>query len=388
MIVLLLFFLWYLSGFLPGRRIDKKNNRWHAFGIGGQIIGFVDGDGKWGLPWVSMPWPFRPINLPFPSRWNLFTTDGRKEYNSSGGKIEYNEKDIKKIENVGELLKASDITNRIRKQSRFIFDISIKLPLSGLWFEIVMPAQLKIYRPKALLNLEGDTLEYCQGEIDDSIDPWFTTEEIQWKKQWDKQYRSWEKRKEEAKKKLKDGEELEHEEMPSFGLYVLQKMEQLRIDDFDKNVIIDGLPFRQYLENRKFKKFGFKFGELSLKLGYGENGSVQDILKERRQQQVNKEKRNTNIANEKAQVVSRTTLINDSDAKKKATAKEWEINQIIFNAIYKGEKEIAEAYKSQVLVFGDSNEKRKEMVQQLTGALIAKKVELPKTKEVTSESAS
>lgn len=360
-IIILLFIpIWYLWGFSPKRRLDRRNNYWQAWGIGKWIIGFIDGD-KGIIPWVSMPWPFGPIESP--ERWNQFETDGSRDKNSLGYEIKKG-KELS-IENISKIIEYSDKSSYVRKLSRFIFIADINFPISGLGFTLVLPTIFKIFNPKKRIPLGSNTLGYTQGEVGDSFDPWFVKEEQKWKEEYDK---------------------LTNPDM-SFGIYVFQKMEGFRIDDIEKNVFIqfdqvvsisnDGteltesksLSFRKYLETQKLRKFGIKFGELSLQLGYKQ--SVIDLLKERSKMQEIAEQQNTANQNEKLRVIKRKTQVNDAQANADATSKEWIIQKEILQETALAQAIVNESWSPEVLVLG--NDQNNLLTQSMIGGFISGK---------------
>lgn len=339
---------WYLYGFSEKRRINRRRNHYQAYGISTWVIGYVDGDRGF-FPWVSMPYPIKAIESP--ERWNQFITDPRPEKNSVGNTITYSAKEIE-LNNVDNVIEVSDKTSFIRKTSRFIFRADTNLPISGLSFVLVLPTIFKIFNPMKRLPLGSNTLGYAQGEVGDAFDPWFTEKEIEWKREYDL---------------LKDPD-------ISFGVYVFQKMEKFRIDDLEKIIIKGGLNYREYLEEEKFRKYGFKFGELSLQLGYGK--SVMDLLKSRADQQKISEEANNALKNEQLQKIKRKTQINDAKANATATEKEWRIQKEILKQTAGAQAKINSSWKQEVLVLGEGQ--GNTLVQSMTGGIIAGKTNNPK----------
>ncbi len=350
--------VWYLNGFSKKRRIDRENQHWHSWGNGKRIMGYIDGDGgpSW-FPWVSMPWPFKKMDSP--SFWSQKVNANMPVKNSIGNTITYGEK--QKIAGIPfEIVDATDITNKIRKNSLFYFRITVRFPDSGISFEIVLRTLFNIFRPMGLLTLQKNILDYSQGEIDDAIEPWFIDQEIDQKNRWSE---------------LTVNATGELDEKMSLAVHMIQWMERFRIDAIEKIIVGDGLNFREYLDTKKFKKHGFCFKELSLFLGYSEG--VVNILKERQKQNQKAEERNTNINAEKAKVIARITQVKDAEANKEATEKEWIINQQILDRIALAQGIVAESYKASTLVI---NGQTNSSLDAFTGALIGGMTK-PKTKQ-------
>ena len=365
-IILLAILIWYLSGFLPGRRINKENQHWHGWGVGNRTLGYIDGDK--GIPWVSLPWPFKKTENK--NLWSQPVLGVLPTTNSIGKTITYGST----VEITGlpyKIVTASDRSNKIRKNSLFMFRFTVRFPESGVSFEIVLRTVFNVFNPMGQLKLEGNILEYAQGEIDDAIEPWFVQQE-------EAQKKIWEEKNQQLVSAL--------DQKTSLAIYMIKWMEQFRIDDVEKIIILkkttpeqesDGaipvpedLNFKTYLELKKFNKFGFKFKELSLQLGYSD--SVVEILKERQKQQQAAEERNTNINKENAKAVVRVTQVNDAQANADAKQKEWDVNKKILKKIKKAQVAVNESSKLTTLVTGTGGTQN-TLLDAFTGSLIGTK---------------
>ena len=362
-IILLAIISWYSLGFLPRRRINKENQHLHGWGVGNRTLGYVDGDK--GLPWTSLPWPFKKTENK--NLWSQPILGALPTTNSIGKTITYGTA----VEITGlpyKIVTASDKSNKVRKNSLFMFRFTVRFPEAGVSFEVVLRTVFHVFNPMGQLKLEGNILDYAQGEIDDAIEPWFVQQE-------QVQKRIWEEKNQQSVDPLT--------EKTSLAIHMIQWMEQFRIDDVEKIIIVKktteqeeeagatpvphDLNFKTYLEVRKFNKFGFKFKELSLQLGYGD--SVVKILEERQKQQQAAEETNTNIKKEKAKAILRVSQINDATANATAKQTEWTVTEKILEKIRDAQVAVNQASKVTTLV-NNGGGTQNSFLDAFSGALI------------------
>lgn len=354
--------LWIAEGYMPWRRIDKERYRLHSIALGKRIW-WIDGDR--GLPWACCPRGFsRPLINP---SWRIYLvrpTAEMKQENSIGNKISYSNP-VKLTGTKHETVVVSDTTNKIRKKNGQTLLVTAKFPLSNLEFELGLLSVFLVFSGRKWLKIEEGILVFSEGELEDAIGPWFRDQEVKWQREVTAKLKKSLEGKTDKEKEL-----LLHD---SLAMRVISEMEGLRIDNINSIMIPTGkgtqkLSFRDYL-NKKFKPYGFKLGELSLKVGSGPK--VIELLAERSKQQIAIEKRNTKINDEKTKVVERITLVNDSIAKNAAATNEWPMRAKLLGKIIAGDIAVAAAFKGQVLMKGDE----KSLASQVAGPLIANLIE-------------
>ncbi len=164
--------LYWLSGFLPGRPIKPKLNRWHAWGPFGQIWGFINGDKRSLLP-KSMPWPFNKVF--FTLTYNQFFDDGivtaHEEKSADGKKIYYHAAGptiygIKK-----QVRTVTEEVTRIRKTEIHPYVIRVTLPKTGGTFYLVFTVKIRMKNPMKMLKME-EFLVFVGNQLNDAVFPW------------------------------------------------------------------------------------------------------------------------------------------------------------------------------------------------------------------------
>ncbi|MCC6198681.1 hypothetical protein IT401_00475 [Candidatus Nomurabacteria bacterium] len=361
---------WYLTGFLPSRRINKQRNRLHSWGIGSKIYGFVDGDNGI-LPWTSLPYPFtKPL---FRASWSQIMIGNKSDLpptNSIGHTITYSEP--RKIHGVrGYLIDVSDTTNKIRKNNKQVLDIDIQFPDSGLGFEITLGTVFIVTDPMKYLDLEEGILTYSNREVKDVLNTYLIEKEADWRKTW-----------EALKAEQIDASVATLSQKQSFGIYVVSEMEKLRLGDMRNEVEIEGKPFEEYLDEEKFDQFGFKFGELSYELGYGED--VKALKEARQKQQKTIEEANTAVENEKLQDIRRTTQKNNATAQATADQTRWVVGKKIVDDVAAAQERVNAAYKANFLVLPQDS-KQQNLQNLVTSMGLLEFTKSQNKKEATNE---
>lgn len=172
LILLIVILGYWLSGFLPGRPIKPKRNRWHAWGPFGQIWGFIDGDKKSFLP-KSMPWPFNKVF--FTLTYTQFVEDGKldardDEKSADGKKISYY-----KASNISGIKKQVRTVNeeitRMRKTEIHPFIVKVTLPKTGGTFYLVFTVKIQIKNPIKMIRME-EFLVFVGNQLNDAVFPW------------------------------------------------------------------------------------------------------------------------------------------------------------------------------------------------------------------------
>ena len=276
LIIILLAFLWWLSGFFPGRPIKRKNNRYHAYGPNDQIHGYLDGDKPKFLN-DSMPYPYRAQyrSLTYSkSVDDAYSIDFKKEGKNILDQHIGQSKDRKpilydqavSIHGLSPIRWVTEEVNRIRKEEIHPYDIPIDMPIAGFRFWVRLLTVTKVFDPMLTLLLD-QFLVFQGGELKDAVGPWGPEQELKWV--------------------TEAGLDVSKpEDKTQFKNIVINKMLGLKIDDH-KSIVINGIPLMEYI-NARIAKYGLKILEFSLNVGYDNN--VKAILDNRALQQLQDEK--------------------------------------------------------------------------------------------------
>lgn len=240
MIILFALSVWYFSGFISGRRTDRRRNRYHPWGLFGQVWFWIDGD-KRGLP-VPGPYPFGPVEVPF-----YFTRYLEKdaEKNKQGT--------IKKVPGLNTQIEIVEHkTTRLRKREIHPYLVEMKFPITGLIFFADITAKLEIVEPDKVITLDN-VLQNYGIELADAIGPWGAQTEKDWMKEYKTQNPN--KQNDEEEKKL----------------YIIEKMLTWRIDD-EPGIKIGEEKLLDYMNTTKgfLGTYGIKTLEFGLRVGYDE----------------------------------------------------------------------------------------------------------------------
>ena len=266
--LILLSFLWWLSGFWPGRAINPKNNRWQAWGPNEQIWGYIDGDKKSFLP-KSMPKPFQSQyrTLIYTKDVDEAGKDNLKRHTSEsrdGKTIIYHE--AEEVHGIPSIRWITEEVNRLRKEEIHPYNIKIDLPLSGFSFWLRLLTTIDVEDPMKTL-LQDQFLVFVGNEIKDAAGPWGPKQEAEW-----------------VKAAGLDPKDTTH--IADIKNLTVSKMIGLNIDDY-KCIVIEGKSLKEYV-NGRISKYGIKISEFSLNVGYDDN--VKSILDTRAKQQLQDEK--------------------------------------------------------------------------------------------------
>ncbi|MBP6904871.1 MAG: hypothetical protein KBB91_02350 [Candidatus Pacebacteria bacterium] len=336
-ILIIVFILYYLSGYLPGRPIKRKKNRWHPWGAFGQIWGWIDGDKKSLLP-DSLPWPFRKQYFNF--TYNQYVEKGegieRHETKSDDGKkILYHAATVipgikKPVRTVVETL------TRIRKTEIHPYVISPVTPRSGFTFHLCFTAKIKVMEPMDTTKLD-DFLVFFGNELNDAVFPWAKKfEEKCWGKETDR---------DKAVNKIIDC------------------MIGLRID-VDKSIVIDRLPLKAYMQ-KKIDEYGLVLSEFSLDVGYDK--AVEEILLARASQTKQAEK--TKLQEKLNETRKKEREMEFDDETQEILLDQNRFNNVqkpTIDALKEMQKEANGAWKEGVTLFQGDNDATKQ-----TSALLA-----------------
>lgn len=359
-IILLLGFVYWLSGFSKKRAIKPKLNRWHAWGPFNQVWGFIDGDKKSFLP-KSMPWPFNQVY--FSMSYTQFVDDGnlsaRTEKSSDGKEIRYHE--AVKIEGVKKPIRTvTEEITRIRKVEIHPYSIKVTLPKTGGTFYLVFTVKIKMENPMHMLRMD-QFLIFIGNQLNDIIFPWVI---------------NFEKDIFEKNKNL-DEQALNDTIIDSiFGLSI----------DTDETIMIGSKTLKEYM-NEVTAEYGGIIKDFSLDVGYDE--SIKKILDARNAQKAQEEEAKkqeliskTRDITRKREVADWTTerdqIVKDREALRDQDQKDLDVVQKpLLKAIGEAQADANYAFKNnQVVVLGDQ---ANSIIGPLIGTLTTKITETKKS---------
>jgi hypothetical protein len=262
LILLIVILGYWLSGFLPGRPIKPKRNRWHAWGPFGQIWGFIDGDKKSFLP-KSMPWPFNKVF--FTLTYTQFVEDEKNEAhekNSADGKkiSSYKASNISGIKK--QVRTVNEEITRMRKTEIHPFIIKVTLPKTGGTFYLVFTVKIQIKNPMKMIRME-EFLVFVGNQLNDAVFPWAVQLE---------------------KTIVEANSTLPIEQVADT---VIDALLGLKIDT-DESIMIGSKTLKEYM-NIVIKEYGGVIPDFSLDVGYDEE--IKKILELRNKQKLEDENR-------------------------------------------------------------------------------------------------
>lgn len=323
-IISLVLVVYLLTGFLPGRALRGKKGRWYYIGAFNKILGVANGSTT--FPIVPLPWPFRVIRI------ELTWTEYQKVNETYQG-------DIQRYMNVEKGIGTKiELTNlRHLEEHPIVIDVILK---DGYEAALVFDVTLTVFDPLKLVPRKG-FLTYVQQEFSDVVSPW-----------------------------AHDNKDIE--------TILLVKIEEIEKDTtFELGENENGVLYnlRTFLDEKKFKPYGFCIKELSLKAGLPKNSQEYFNIKNREKQE------GARLAELKAvelrRVQERETFTNDATTEREVQEKDLKVTKDyqvdIIEKIYTGKKEVAAAYTSEVLVInsGDSSKDEVQSTKVLTDSLTA-----------------
>jgi hypothetical protein len=338
--VILLITLWYLTGYLPGRPIKRKRNRWHAWGPNDQIWGFIDGDKTSLLP-DSMPLGFRKQF--FELTYSQYVEDGNMERyeltSKDGQKIIYHKAQVidgikKPIRNVTEMV------TRIRKTEIHPFIVTVVMPRSGMTFYLSFTAKIQIIEPMKILKLDN-FLSFIGNELSDAAFPWAVEQEEKW-----------------INENIIDP--AQKDDKAVIGNIIIDKMIGLKIDS-DDCIMIGTKSLREYLNTEKIVNpskdidYGMKIQEFSLDVGFDAN--VRSILDARKGQQLQEEQKVLEEKTSKTRDVVREREIKDRTAEREQDEQDLiKVKKPTLEAIADMKEKSNGAWKEGVTLFMNSDQ--------------------------------
>lgn len=314
--ILLIPALWFLSGFL--NPLKPKNGRWYFISIFDKIVTHIGGSSS--FPLIPLPWPFRHAKIEL--TWTEYTQNN--EVYQGGVRV------YKNIEtSIGTKI---EMTN-IRYLEEHPIEV-VGILKDGHQVVLILDVTLTVEDPRKLIPRKG-FLTFVQQEFGDILLPWMK-----------------------ANKDIESILELEIEEL-----------NQVEFDIAGKKWNI-----RSYLNEEKFKDFGFRISELSLKVGLTEETYEFFEIKNRAKKQ--EAEKALLEKTEETKKVERTIMKNDADTEREIQKKDLEVTaeyqKSIIKQVYDGKKEEAAAYKAEVLVLGGNQDDNQDMVnaKSLTNAMV------------------
>ncbi len=342
--------LYWLSGYLPGRPINPKLNRWQAWGPFGQIWGYIDGDKKRLLPY-SMPWPFRMQFYPL-TRTEYVENGKTGEYeavSNDGQIIRYGEVETSGIYGLKKpIRKVWEMITRLRKKEVHPYLVKVNLPKAGVNFYFNLTATLEVVRPIRTRKLD-EFLIFFGDELSDAVYPW--------------------------------GAEKERELLATHGVdtrrgltddeknMIIDFMIGLRIDFAEEGIKVHGVPLKKFM-TKKMSGFGLKVKEFSLDVGFDEK--VKAILDARNKQTLQTEQKKLELKISDTRNVTRTREIADRTADRNQNVQDLVLyEEPLINALSNGQAKANAAYQAEVLMIG--GDQTNNQVGLLTKALIDRK---------------
>ncbi len=265
LIILSSILLYVLSGFLPGRVMKRKRNRWQAWGFFGQIWGYIDGDKKRILP-VPMPPGMGPVFTSLSRTEEV--EDGKLEEwkgkSKEGKTITYN----KAIEIPGidkPIRTVVEEVCRLRKIESHPYLVKVPLPKTGGTFYLVFTVKTKIKNPNKTIKFD-EFLLFVGNQLSDRVRPWV----IDWEAT----------------------AEARHPGVERSALIdmIIDEIIGLKIDDDDSiKFMFNGkeINLKAYM-NLVVGEFGGEIADFSLKVGYDAN--IAEILRLRLEQKLELER--------------------------------------------------------------------------------------------------
>lgn len=333
--------LYWLLGFI--KPIKRKRNRWQAWGFFGQIWGWIDGDRRGILP-VSMPPGMGAVF--FTLTRTAFVEDGKlgayTEKSKDGKTIYYHE--ARKINGIKKPIRTivEEVT-RLRKTENHPYLVEVKLPKSGLTFYFVFTIKAKILNPNKTIKMD-EFLLFIGNQLNDRFFPWAV--------------------------KLEASIESRHPGIPKNDLanLVIDEVIGLNIDEDDSIKFIVGgqeTNLKTYM-NKVIDEYGGKIADFSLDVGYDD--SVEEILKLRKEQALELERKKLQEKKNETRALERLKELADETQEReldKLYMEQVAIPQA--NAQAKANKEANSGWNVDVLTLGEEQKAPSIIIQQRPG---------------------
>jgi hypothetical protein len=275
-IIMIILFVWiFVIGYLSPRKVTRKRNRWHAWGLLGQVWFWIDGDKK-SFP-VPAPWPFGKVEVP------LFYTRyaEKKDLGSEGRTITKVPGRETYIEEVYEK------TFRLRKREIRPYQIQMNFAISGLIFFADINVTLDIVEPDKFIKIDNVLFKYGT-ELKDVVGSWGALTERNWI--------------DDFKKNTSIPEEIRRSEEEQ-KLYIIQKMFEFRIDA--NPITVAGTPLKEYMNKTKnfVGEYGLETIEFAFEAGYDEQVRKlitlkTDLLNKEKENKIRDKERERELADE------------------------------------------------------------------------------------------
>lgn len=327
-ILLILLLLWRLSGYLPGRPIRRKKNRWHARGTFDQVHGFIDGDKKSYLP-EPMAYPEQKVFflLIYPE----FVEDGRKEAHtkkSSEGKDIICSEAIEILGIEKPIRVVTEEVTRIRKKESHPYIVTVTIPKVGIFY-FVFTLTMNVHNPMKMLEMDQFLL-FIGRQLNDAVYPWG------------------------VKLQEKISLKYSHLNEAEAGIRIVDEIIGLNIDTDDSimlNIKNKTINLKDYI-NEEAEPYGTDVADLSLSVGY--DGNIKKILDKRNAQVVQTQETLLQTEVDKTRDVTRKIELKDNEQEISLDKKHLlEVGIPAVQAEAKAQKEVAAAWKVNTLMLGN-----------------------------------
>ncbi|MBP6857781.1 MAG: hypothetical protein KBC11_01110 [Candidatus Pacebacteria bacterium] len=326
--------LYWLSGFLPGRAIKPKNNRWHAWGPFDQIWGYIDGDKKSFLT-KSMPWPFNKVfkSLTYNKFVENLKIEDLPKKSKDGKTIRYGT--VQQILGTKKpIITITEEVTRLRKTETHPYAIEVILPKAGGTFYLVFTVKVEILNPMKTNDMD-DFLIFVGNQLNDAIYPWA----VKWEKTL-------------ASINIATNPSITKEELQNL---IIDEMIGLNIDD-DNSIMLNfgkgEINLRKYM-NKVIQQYGGYIPDFSLDVGYDDK--IESILKIRNEKTVETEKvglqEKKNKTRDKEREKEKADELQIIELGKK---KLEDVTVPLLQAQADAHKKINKGFKAKTLVLGDT----------------------------------
>ncbi len=319
-IFIIILSLWIVSGFL--RPLKPQLGLWHLVGIGNKALFAIDGDSA--FPIIPLPWPLKVINIPL--TWSEYVKDGR-DYGNTKLKFDRIDKEIgRRTENVP----------YIRKLEFHPFVVEVFVEKGGAKVAIIFNTTLHVFDPLKAVRLKN-FLAYGEGEFSDVVTPWAF-------------------------------------EVPFDNVLGMRvdELKEIKVKHLREGVEKEyDLTF--YLNQEKFRKFGFEIAELSAQIGVHKDSQALIDKRLETAEEIRETERLEQT--EKRQVKQRVIWKNDATAKGEAIKSQLAPIKDYQMAILGGQEKIAKAHASGSLHTlvnpgGEQSAAAQDMVSDITATMI------------------
>lgn len=332
--------LYLLLGYLPGRAIRRKRNRWQAWGFFGQIWGWIDGDKKRILP-ALMPPGLGAVF--FTLSRTEFVEDGKTEAyteTSKDGKTIYYHKALQ-INGIKKPVRTvvEEIT-RLRKTENHPYIVEVKLPKTGLTFYLVFTIKAKIKNPNKVIKMD-EFLLFIGNQLNDRVFPWAVRHEADL--------------------------EARHPDISKVDLtnLIVDDIIGLNIDDDDSiKFMVKGIEtnLKTYM-NSVIAEYGGDVDDFSLDVGYDD--SVKEILELRKKQSLELERLRLQTNENATRAKEREREKADADQERELDKKyQDEVAIPALEAEAEAQKKANEGWSVGTLMMGDSQKQPSLLIQE------------------------